>query len=327
MGLKFWWLGLAVLLVMAGIACWRWILAGRASTNLKGSPVAHTDRLKSLPRYRQLAAHQLKWLLIEVVSLAVACLGIVVVVSRPEWVSRDSEEMRSRDVMLCLDVSESMRDTDAAVVSSFQDLVGRLQGERIGFTVFNSASATYFPLTDDYAFISEQLQQVIEELGANGSGSPVLTSTLVGNRGYSLIGDGLMSCLQGFDRPEDDRSRTVVFATDNVLSGVPLFDLSEAVDQAVDSRVLVYGIAPEWIDAGGRNDMETEVARTGGQVLALTPGDSLAAATIARGIEKTQRKAMLRAPLARSFDQPWPGALLALLGLAGVVIAGRRQTI
>ncbi|MDN6021962.1 MAG: VWA domain-containing protein, partial [Acidipropionibacterium jensenii] len=225
MGLKYWYLGLAVTLAMVTVAVIRHVRAGRANLSPAGFPVAHTDRVKVLPRYRHLVRMQLRWLLVEAISLGLACLGVAIVVSRPAWVNIDSREMRNRDVMLCLDVSGSMSQTDAAVISSYQDLVGRLHGERIGFTVFDSAAATVFPLTDDYAFISDQLTETLKAMRTNQT-TPVLEATRVGDRGASLIGDGLASCLQGFDRMGEARSRTVVLTPDNDLSGTPLFTLS-----------------------------------------------------------------------------------------------------
>ncbi|MDN5976370.1 vWA domain-containing protein [Acidipropionibacterium jensenii] len=320
MGLKYWYLGLAVTLAMVTVAVIRHVRAGRANLSPAGFPVAHTDRVKVLPRYRHLVRMQLRWLLVEAISLGLACLGVAIVVSRPAWVNIDSREMRNRDVMLCLDVSGSMSQTDAAVISSYQDLVGRLHGERIGFTVFDSAAATVFPLTDDYAFISDQLTETLKAMRTNQT-TPVLEATRVGDRGASLIGDGLASCLQGFDRMGEARSRTVVLTTDNDLSGTPLFTLSEAADRAEREHILVYGVTPSWADQAKRADFKAEATRTGGQVLTLNTADPGTNLEISHGIERSQRQALLTMPIARSFDQPWPGALLMLLGLAGMMLA------
>lgn len=323
MALKFWWLGLVVLLAMVVVFVWRWAAGGRDVAHPAGQPVARTARLKQLPRYRQLVGIQLRWLLIELVCVGIAGLGAVLVVARPAWVNLDSREMRNRDVMLCLDVSRSMGETDAAVIASYQELVTKLQGERIGFTVFDSSSAMVFPLTDDYTFISEQLEHSLEAL-KNPLQDPVISSTSVGNRGASLIGDGLASCLLAFDRPEEQRSRTVVFATDNSLYGQPLFSLAEAFDRAADGQVLVYAVVPSWMEAQHRAELESNVRRTGGETLTLNPADARVNLTIARGIENSQRRAIMTLPSARSFDQPWPGAALIAVGVAGILVAGRR---
>lgn len=324
MALKFWWLGLAVLAAVVVIVAWRWVAGGRDLPHPAGEPVAHTDRLKRLPRYRQLIDRHLHWLLVEVLCLGVAALGAVLVVARPAWVNLDAREMRNRDVMLCLDVSRSMGETDAAVIASYRDLVMRLNGERIGFTVFDSASAMVFPLTDDYAFITGQLDHAAEAL-KDPLKDPVISSTSVGNRGASLIGDGLASCLLAFDRPGEERSRTVVLATDNALYGRPLFPLTAAFDRAVDSAVLVYAVVPGWIEEPNRAELESEVRRTGGELLTLNPADSRVNLTISSAIERSQRRAIMTLPSARSFDQPWPGAVLILVGLAGMMLAGWRR--
>ncbi|MDN6021876.1 MAG: hypothetical protein L0I06_07100, partial [Acidipropionibacterium jensenii] len=83
----------------------------------------------------------------------------------------------------------------------------------------------------------------------------------------------------------------------------------------------VYGVTPSWADQAKRADFKAEATRTGGQVLTLNTADPGTNLEISHGIERSQRQALLTMPIARSFDQPWPGALLMLLGLAGMMLA------
>lgn len=322
MTLRYWWLGLIVALVMIAVVVWR-LLRPTGGTGLRGAaPAAHTDRVKTLPRYRHLVTTQLRWLTVRAACLVLACLGTVVLVCRPAWVSANSQDMRDRDVMLCLDVSGSMGPTDAAVTASYQQLISRLHGERIGFTVFDSSAATVFPLTDDYAFISEQLQQTLSAF-QNQTDRPVIAATRVGQtRGSSLIADGLASCAQGFDHAGQNRSRTIVLATDNELSGSPLLSLKEATDQVLRRGIMVAAIMPPGSDAVHHADLEAQVERTGGTVQTLTATETVT--SISRTIEASQRRSLLARPGSRSFDRPWLGASLILLGLLGMAASAGR---
>ena len=324
MELTQWWLGVAVatlLVAAAALAWWRGRSVG-PQTSDSALWVAHVDRLRQLPRYRQLVARQRRWRLVELISVGVAVLGVVALVSRPIMVTNDDREMRSRDIILCLDVSGSMRELNADVVRSYLNLVGELKGERIGFVVFDSAAATVFPLTDDYEFITAQLRQNLDAF-TTGTRTPVLEAAMIGTRGSSLIGDGLASCVQQFDHQRVERSRTIVVATDNDVSGKPLFDLPRATDLAVEQRIMVFGIAPTSIKAVHRQEFSAQARRAQGELLVLAPSDPHSTLAIVRAVERSQRRAIMALPTSRSFDVVWPGAALLALGLAGMVVANR----
>ena len=81
-------------------------------------------------------------------------------------------------------------------------------------------------------------------------------------RGSSLIGDGLASCVKSFPatdgtaqdgqrrRTGHRRSRSVVLATDNFLSGDPIFTLDQAGALAQERDVRVYALNPGDFDYG-----------------------------------------------------------------------------
>ena len=184
---------------------------------------------------------------------------------------------------------------------------------------------TVFPLTDDYALIEEQL--AAESAAFNsGVATPNRSATGLGGRGSSLIGDGLVSCLQAFDRKAEERPRTVVLATDNEVAGDQLFSLPEAVQMARERQVTVFGIVPNASTPAAR-ELDELLAAHGWGALELNPEDTTAHARITSAIKAQQRRAILGLPSSRSFDLVWPWALVALLALWLSVLAqgrGRR---
>lgn len=350
MALRQGWLALALLGAGIALAVWRYAKGPDDRRRpLVGLRLAHTDRIRVLPRFQHLARRRLRWLVLDLCFVAVAVVGALVLVARPVAVAGDSREMRGRDVMLCLDVSGSMTEVDQVVIASYIDLLGRLQGERIGLVVWDSAGVMAFPLTDDYIAIEEQLHSVAAALEQR-DGMPVLdgpdeepaevepvepvepvddldgraliAAARVG-RGSSLIGDGLMSCLLRFDQRAAQRSRTVVLATDNQLAGPPIFTLAEAGERAVEDRILVMGITPNVSAGAQRDEFRTVVESTGGQLMDLVD-DPAMEARIVHAIETQQRRAIMGLPDSRSFDQIWPGASLMAVGLLGMVTIGAR---
>lgn len=189
MGVMWWWLGAAVLVALVGVGLLR--LLGRSRRRGQDESalwLAHAERLRSLPRFRQLAAARARWARIGLVGLALAALGTGLLAARVIRVSNDDELMRNRDVMLCLDVSPSMEGIDVPVVDTYQRLSQRLDSERIGLVAFDSGAVTLFPLTSDAGFVQARLTDAGRQV-ADLERNPI-AGTRVGDSGSSLVGDG-----------------------------------------------------------------------------------------------------------------------------------------
>ncbi|MFJ4207496.1 VWA domain-containing protein [Paenarthrobacter sp. NPDC089675] len=289
--------------------------------------VAHGDRLTGLPAYRHALRKRKALLIIAVVLGAVFLAATATAAARPVQRSTEQPEKRNRDIVLCLDVSGSMTGTDAALAAMFQQLAKEFDGERIGLVIFDSSSVQVFPLTDDYEFAAGQLAEAQKALDS-GAG-PFFDGTW--NRGgSSLIGDGLASCVQSFPEQPDDngeRSRSVVLATDNFLSGDPIFTLPEAAALAKEKRVKVYAINPGDLDYG--NDAEQPGAQlkaaaeaTGGSYHTLD--NSEAVPGIVNEVQATEAASYRSAPIVQVTDEPaWPLGVAVLAG-AGLLVTGWR---
>ncbi|RFT34651.1 VWA domain-containing protein, partial [Bifidobacteriaceae bacterium NR019] len=90
-------------------------------------------------------------------ALVVSLCSALAVASRPARVFNANEQVSSRDIVLCLDVSGSALPYDREVIQAYLNFIEHFQGERIGLSIFNSTSRTVFPLTDDYRLAKKQL--------------------------------------------------------------------------------------------------------------------------------------------------------------------------
>jgi Ca-activated chloride channel family protein len=337
MELMFWWI-LPAAAVTAALA-WFVVRRIQRARTARRRPVAHSDRLTDLPEYQAaLRKHRLRLRLLAAAG-TVLMVAAVVAAARPAERSSVKPEQHKRDIILCLDASGSMSGADAAVVEVFGELAREFDGERIGLTVFDSSAVQIFPLTDDYDYVQDQLQQAKKAFDGTGSGS-FLDGTWNGE-GSSLIGDGLSSCLLGFpvDGANDSwegsgegngsagagggRSRSVILATDNFLSGKPIVTLEEAGVLARDRGIRIYALNPGDYDFGpttGQNGARLrEVAdRSGGSYHSLDSPDAVPG--IVAGIEATQAAAFRGAPRVVVSDRPEGPLAVALL--AGLVLAG-----
>lgn len=329
MELMFWWL-LPVAALAAGAAVWAALRRGHHS-NSRRRPVAHADRLTMLPEYQAALRRYRRRLAVAGTACAVLLVSAAIAAARPVDVTTVSFGQHNRDIMLCLDASGSMSSADAAVVDVFGRLAEKFDGERIGLTIFDSSAIQVFPLTDDYAYAREQLQTAKDAFDGKPGNSGFLDGTWNG-RGSSLIGDGLASCLNSFppgtapqraglQREEPQRSRSVVLATDNFLSGKPILILDQASQLARERSVHVYALNPGDLDYGAGSDQPGAQLRaasesTGGAYFALDNPDAVAG--IVGAVEQTETAAIQGAP--RAVFSEVPGLPLAVALLAALVL-------
>jgi len=323
----FWWL-LPVAAAAAGVTAWV-ALRGSKRLNVRRRPVAHADRLTALPEYRAALRRYRRLLALAGTAAVLLLVSTAVAAARPVAVDTVRPEQHNRDIILCLDASGSMSSADAAVVEVFAKLAREFDGERIGLTIFDSSAIQVFPLTDDYDYAQEQLKNAKDAFEGKPGSSGFLDGTWSG-RGSSLIGDGLASCLNSFPATKDPagrnsqpppRSRSVVLATDNFLSGKPIMTLDQAAGLARERAVHVYALNPGDLDYGsgaGQPGAQLRAAAesTGGSYYALDSPDAVAG--IVDGIERTETSAIQGAP--RAVFSEAPGVPLAVALLSAVVL-------
>jgi Ca-activated chloride channel family protein len=330
MELMFWWL-IPPALVIAALAGWHAFRQDRQA-NVRRRPVANVDRLTALPEYQAALRRHRRWLAVAALAAITLVVSAVAAAARPVELTTIQPEQRNRDIMLCLDTSGSMSSADAAVVQVFAELAKEFDGERIGLTVFDSSAIQVFPLTDDYGYVQEQLTLAKDAFDGNPGSAGFLDGTWNG-RGSSLIGDGLASCVNGFpdtgaaEAGEADadkrRSRSIVLATDNYLSGDPIFTLEQAAALAKEREVPVYALNPGDFDYGPGPGQPGAMLRavaesSGGAYYRLDSPEAVA--DIVRSVQETEATAIKGAPQAVVSDRPELPLTLALL--SGLVLAG-----
>lgn len=299
------------------------------------SPLLSSAPVRSRIRRRRL-------LLGAVALLGVGVLtGSALIAGRPVRVTERNDALANRDIILCLDVSTSMVTTDSRILDTFSELLDTFDGERVGLVVWNSTAQTMVPLTDDYELLRDQLKEIADVLDFTPSrGNPALTDyyeTFAGTfgdvRGSSLVGDGLASCTLAFDAQDQDRSRSIILATDNQVYNdydEQLYSLGEAADLAQQEGIRLfslYGADPDMLDPDktkadmdrARNELKRVTLDHDG--LFYEVDDVEAASGIVTELESDQVKEVGGSTEVRVTDVPQTAAagllaaVLALLGL------------
>lgn len=112
--------------------------------------------------------------LIRRVLLLLALGAALTALARPQWGEREeTSPVTGLDVMIALDLSSSMNVEDLApsrlarAKHWLKSFIGGLDGDRVGLLGFGSSAHVFVPLTQDLAFVQDQLQTLSPKMITN----------------------------------------------------------------------------------------------------------------------------------------------------------------
>lgn len=287
-----------------------------------GLAVANTALLTRLPQYRRsLRRHRRLVGLMGVAALLLLASGIGMSV-RPASSSQVESDRQNRDIEFCLDVSGSMKESDAKVTKALVALANQLRGQRVGLTIFSADAVVKFPLTDDASYVRAQLENAYHKLtapDASYSAGTFVNSTF--NAG-TYVGDGLMTCVRQFDQLSQHRARSIVIATDNATDKAETYTVPQAAAEALRKKIRIYAFMPlesGVIDPQDLTQMRSVTASTGGDVYSSDTSSSVTAAT--QHILKQEATRLKTPPVLTRIDRPLIPFVVALIAVAALFLA------
>lgn len=308
-----------------------------------GKKIANTKYVEEDPYFKQVM-RKYKILTYCIKGLCtIAILISLILLARPSIVDVSDSKLYNRDIFLCLDVSASVDELNVELVENLKKTVDDLKGERFGISIFNTSTVTLVPLTDDYEYVKEALDNIKKAITeANNLDydytemdehsymlSYIQSGTLVGNvdRGSSLVGDGLASCIFSFPDIEKDKERTriIILSTDNDVAGEELIELPEAAQLAKEKNITVFGIGPDIITNSDRKKLEDAVEKTGGSY--YTSDDSTTVKEIVNNIEKKGKSLLEGKKQSRRIDQPTIPFIILLTSIMALFILSKKVKI
>lgn len=248
---------IALLLLLAAVVAsgiW-WARTKQAPTSVW---VANTASLRSLPAFRRQQGRTRTAIVFLVLLLAGTYLALAQLAAAPVDRRVENPTLAQRDLVLCLDASGSMLPYDGQILDRMRELVDQFAGERVALQLWSAQSVVKFSLTDDYELIDDVLSEAAQIIRTGYLGEDedyVLVSAELfdylqgvdapdGERIASLIGDGLASCVLSFDHHDQERSRTIILATDNEVQGPQIYTLQQAVKFATDQNIDLIALYP-----------------------------------------------------------------------------------
>lgn len=252
-----------------------------------GRKLANASLVKEIPHYKWLLFRYAVLKFFMMLSLISALILTLYIASKPTEVRTYTTERHNRDIFICFDVSTSLDGINIEMCEQLKSFVKHLKGERFGISIFNAQSIEVVPLTSDYDYIVKQLDALEETIIAGYDGQfnyETDSYVIYGDRfsgtlssyGSSLIGDGLASALYDFpDLDEDpERSRLIIFVTDNDLQGNPIVTIDQACELCRNHGVKVFALAPDRIVVDEEN-FSHSIRRTHGEYYNTRDDDAL----------------------------------------------------
>lgn len=236
-------------------------------THLRATPIL---RFSSIDDIRKLDARWLRWMRRFHQSLLYLALALMVIaLARPQAILDDVvEETKGVDIVLALDMSESMAATDFSpsrfdvVKETAVSFIKARMHDRVGVVVFGSDAYTLFPLTFDKSVLERFVQQV--SLSAAGRG------TAIG-----------MAIATSVNRLSESQavSKVIVLVTDGVNNMGEIAPL-KAADLATSKGIKIYTIGVGSQDRFGRVSFDPEMLRqiserTNGKAFFASDADAL----------------------------------------------------
>lgn len=301
----------------------------------KGNRVANTELIENTKLYNKLMRRYKIFGGITLFALFCVIGLCFILLGRPAKLENRKQDIHNRDIFLCMDVSSSVDDLNLDMCKELKALVKGLEGERIGISIFNAKSVLLVPLTTDYEYVLDILDELEKSLEESlkisnyyYNGGYLSMSDFdyaaynykyegtLSNSASSLIGDGLASCMFSFPdlRDNPDRTRIIIFTTDNELNGVPLVTMEEAADLCKKYGVMVYAISPEHV--ADEEHFKAYIEKTGGKYYRSTSREM--SKKLINEIEKTDASVLT---VTRTYIYDHPGTVFAaLLAATGIYI-------
>ena len=200
----------------------------KKDTYKKGSKIANTKYIKESSYYKNKLAIYKLFSFIVIILISVIIISSAILSSRIIETKNEENTLYNRDIMICMDVSTSLQDYQREMIKNLKTLVSELNEDRFGLNGFIVTTKKLVPLTSDYNYVLSKLDELDKAIADFDTKNDyaytgdvyfkdTIQNSVIYSRGPALIPEGLLSCGLAFSDEQIDRTRLIVFVTDNDL--------------------------------------------------------------------------------------------------------------
>ncbi|MCK9163558.1 MAG: VWA domain-containing protein [Bacteroidales bacterium] len=205
------------------------------------------------------------------ILLNIAYLFIIIAIANPQiGTSVEKAERKGTDLMVCLDISNSMLAEDikpnriSRAKQSLNHLIDQLKNDRLGIVVFAGSAYVQLPITNDY--------------GAAKTFIDLIDPSMISNQG-TAIGEALRKANESFGEKNTSKSRSIILISDGEDNEEEAIDIAEEIaKEGVVINTIGFGL-PEGalipISNKGKSNLEYKKDESGSYVITKLNEDIL----------------------------------------------------
>lgn len=155
------------------------------------------------------------------ILLNIAYFFIIIAIANPQiGTSVEKSERKGTDLMICLDISNSMLAEDikpnriSRAKQSINHLIDQLRNDRIGIIIFAGSAYVQLPITNDY--------------GAAKTFVDLIDPSMISNQG-TAIGEALKKANESFGEKNTNKSRSIILISDGEDNEQEAVDIAKKI--------------------------------------------------------------------------------------------------
>ncbi len=180
---------------------------------LKPHHIAESGTLANLPSYKKIARRHKLISYVEKGLVILILANLTILAARPLAYVQKVNEEETRDIVLCLDGSGSMRENIGPSLEVMKEIVNANPTDRYAIVIFQTTSYPALPLTRDVVAINDTIDEMLvafeeERFSLSFAGYEPNA------QGGTDIAAGMLGCMRRFSDLETPRSRHVIMISD-----------------------------------------------------------------------------------------------------------------
>lgn len=213
----------------------------------KGSKITNLDFLQKSKYYKSKIIQYTIIKITIIILLFISVIQVSLLLSKPISITKSSS---NNNVILCMDVSSSTDNLNLEIIDNLKEVIDK-SNNNYGITIFNTSAVTLSPITADKNYNKETLDNIKKSIIMNNSNNNndlyirdyIISGTLNerDKRKTSLIGDGLLSCINEYNNSYQNKN--IILITDNKVSGKEILSREDALKIAKKNNIKVYNIS------------------------------------------------------------------------------------
>lgn len=229
--------------------------------------IANTDYIKESNYYKKINIIYKSLKILIIILYIISFILLFLLIGR---LSIKDNNTYNNDINICLDVTSNIDETNYNLTNIILNNKKILENSNTTISIFNTTTVTLSPLTNDYNFIMNELSLINKSIKVNNpeiygpynkKDYLLLKNYIVSGttynyeeKGTSLIGDGLISCLNNYDL-SNKHQKILLFSTDNETKGKETYNIEDGYKIAKKYNIKIISIIPQNIKDKNKNSL------------------------------------------------------------------------